>query len=77
MALKVVVIGCGYVGLTTGAVLAFIGHDVECIDINPEVVDRLNQGICTIHEPHLEEIMAAAAFGSPPRFLRLRRSMSS
>ncbi len=60
MALKVVVIGCGYVGLTTGAVLAFIGHDVECIDINPEVVDRLNQGICTIHEPHLEEIMAAA-----------------
>ena len=64
--MKVVIVGCGYVGLTTGAILAFIGHDVECIDINPEVVERLNQGICPIHEPHLEWIIAAA--GSRLRF---------
>jgi len=57
---RVVIVGCGYVGLTTGAILAFIGHDVECIDINPEVVERLNRGICPIHEPHLEWIIAAA-----------------
>ena len=30
--MKIGIVGTGYVGLTTGACLAFIGHDVVCVD---------------------------------------------
>ena len=36
---RIAVIGTGYVGLTTGACFAELGHDVLCADIKPEVVD--------------------------------------
>jgi UDPglucose 6-dehydrogenase len=54
---KIVVIGTGYVGLVTGVTLAEIGHQVRCVDINEEKIDLLNQGICPIFEPGLEEMM--------------------
>jgi UDP-glucose 6-dehydrogenase len=33
---KIAIIGTGYVGLTTGACFAHLGHDVVCADIDPE-----------------------------------------
>ena len=40
----IAVIGAGYVGLTTAACLAHLGHDVVCADIDAERVARLSKG---------------------------------
>lgn len=57
MTSTIAVIGTGYVGLTTGACFAHLGHRVICADIDPSKVDRLNQGEIPIHEAGLEEIV--------------------
>ncbi|HEY1573251.1 MAG TPA: UDP-glucose 6-dehydrogenase, partial [Pseudonocardiaceae bacterium] len=41
---RIVVIGTGYVGLTTGACLASLGHRVVCADVDEAKVDRLRHG---------------------------------
>jgi UDPglucose 6-dehydrogenase len=52
------VVGTGYVGLVTGAVLSYIGHNVTCIDIDKAKIDRLLGGKSPIYEPGLEDLMA-------------------
>lgn len=54
------VIGCGYVGLVTGACFAAAGHDVTCTDIDAERIACLQRGGVPIYESHLEEVLAAA-----------------
>ncbi|MFF7369603.1 UDP-glucose dehydrogenase family protein [Streptomyces tricolor] len=51
----VAVIGTGYVGLTTGACLAFLGHSVVCADADPHKVERLRGARVDILEPGLPE----------------------
>ena len=51
--MKVAVIGAGYVGLTTAACLASLGHDVVCADIDEERVARLSGGDVPIREEGL------------------------
>ena len=51
------VVGTGYVGLTTGACFAHLGHQVICGDIDPRKVDLLNDGHIPIVEDGLEEIV--------------------
>jgi UDPglucose 6-dehydrogenase len=58
--LRISVIGCGYVGLVTGACLAEAGHEVVCTDINTERIAMLNAGEVPIYELHLGEILASA-----------------
>lgn len=58
--MKVAVIGTGYVGLATGISLAFLGHQVNCIDISEGKVERLRQGELPIFEPGLEELFDKA-----------------
>ncbi|MET1250072.1 UDP-glucose/GDP-mannose dehydrogenase family protein [Sporolactobacillus sp. STCC-11] len=55
--MKIAVIGTGYVGLVTGVALSEIGHTVTCIDVDPRKIEELNQGIPTIYEPGLGEMM--------------------
>jgi UDPglucose 6-dehydrogenase len=55
--MRVCVIGTGYVGLVTGACLAFIGHHVICVDNNEEKVKLMKSGQSPIFEPGLSEIM--------------------
>ncbi|MCE7005005.1 UDP-glucose/GDP-mannose dehydrogenase family protein [Kibdelosporangium philippinense] len=54
---KIAVVGTGYVGLTTGACLAALGHHVVCADIDSAKVDRLRQGHVDILEPGLDELV--------------------
>ncbi|NIR38838.1 MAG: UDP-glucose/GDP-mannose dehydrogenase family protein, partial [Actinobacteria bacterium] len=54
---KIAVIGAGYVGLTTGACFAHLGHRVVCADNVPEKVERLGRGDVPIHEAGLTELV--------------------
>ncbi|MCH1434678.1 MAG: UDP-glucose/GDP-mannose dehydrogenase family protein [Acidimicrobiales bacterium] len=60
MTSTIAVIGAGYVGLTTGACFAHLGHRVICADIDQRKVDQLNRGEIPIHEAGLEEIVRDA-----------------
>ncbi|VVJ22043.1 UDP-glucose 6-dehydrogenase (EC [Amycolatopsis camponoti] len=55
---NVAVIGTGYVGLTTGACLASLGHSVVCADSDRDKVDRLRKGQVDILEPELADLVA-------------------
>jgi UDPglucose 6-dehydrogenase len=58
--MNVAIIGTGYVGLTTGACLAFLGHDITCMDVAEDKIAALERGEVPIYEPHLAELMAGA-----------------
>jgi UDPglucose 6-dehydrogenase len=55
---RVAVVGTGYVGLTTGACLASLGHRVVCADVDAAKVQRLCRGEVGILEPGLQELVA-------------------
>ncbi|MFD8492520.1 UDP-glucose dehydrogenase family protein [Amycolatopsis sp. NPDC059657] len=57
-AARIVVVGTGYVGLTTGACLASLGHRVTCVDVDQAKVARLSAGRVDILEPGLSELVA-------------------
>jgi UDPglucose 6-dehydrogenase len=54
---KIAIVGTGYVGLTTGACLASLGHEVVCADIDAEKVAQLSKGKVTIFEDGLQELV--------------------
>jgi len=55
---KISILGCGYVGLVTGACLAEIGHTVVCTDNDESKIRTLQSGGMPIYEPHLDQIVA-------------------
>jgi UDPglucose 6-dehydrogenase len=55
--MKISVIGAGYVGLTTAACLAQIGHDVFCSESDVEKLEKLQSGAMPLFEPNLEEVI--------------------
>jgi UDPglucose 6-dehydrogenase len=58
--MRVAIIGTGYVGLTTGVCLGFIGHQVWCLDTDETKIENLKAGKIPIYEPYLEEVMEEA-----------------
>ncbi|MDB3927270.1 UDP-N-acetyl-D-mannosamine dehydrogenase [Flavobacteriaceae bacterium] len=57
---EVVTIGLGYIGLPTSALIASNETNVLGVDINPKIVDTINQGKIHIVEPDLDEIVSQA-----------------
>ena len=57
MSFKIAVIGTGYVGLTTGACMAQLGHTVICADIDAKKIADLTNGIIPIVELGLSELV--------------------
>jgi UDPglucose 6-dehydrogenase len=57
---SIAIVGTGYVGLTTGACLAQLGHQVTCADIDAGKIDLLNRGEIPIVEEGLAEVVASA-----------------
>ena len=58
--MRLAVVGCGYVGLVTGACLAEAGHEVICTDIDEKRIAQLQAGGVPIYEPHLDQILESA-----------------
>lgn len=57
--MRISIIGCGYVGLVTGACLAEIGHEVTCADNDTTRIASLRAGVVPIYEPHLDALLAS------------------
>jgi UDPglucose 6-dehydrogenase len=58
--LNLAVIGCGYVGLVTGACLAEAGHNVVCTDVDTGRIAQLQAGKVPIYEQHLDKVLESA-----------------
>ena len=58
--MNVVIVGTGYVGITTGITLAYLGHEVTCLDVDAAKIEQLNQGDLPIYEPGLADLLAEA-----------------
>ena len=56
--MRVTIIGCGYVGLTTSLALAYIGHKVHCIDHDQNRIRALQKGFVPIHEKGVPELLS-------------------
>jgi UDPglucose 6-dehydrogenase len=67
-ALRVGVVGTGYVGLVTSACLADIGHQVVGVDRDGGRIARLNEGRVPFFEPDLERLVRAGQQTSRLRF---------
>ena len=55
--MRLAIFGVGYVGLVQAAVFADAGHDVLCVDLDADKVERLQRGIVPIFEPGLERLV--------------------
>lgn len=62
------VFGSGYVGLVAGACLADVGHQVICIDVDAERIERLEAGEIPIYEPGLGELVSQNVAAGRLRF---------
>ena len=58
--MKICIVGQGYIGLPTAALFAKNGCEVLGVDVNEEIVDKLNQGIAHIEEPGITEAIKNA-----------------
>jgi UDPglucose 6-dehydrogenase len=67
--MSIAIIGTGYVGLTTGAVLAHLGHQVVCADVVPEKVAMLQRGEVPIVEAGLDELVREGLDGGRLSFV--------
>lgn len=65
---RIAVVGTGYVGLTTGACLAHLGHDVTCIDTDADKVAMMSAGRAPISEDGLEQVMSEGLGADRLRF---------
>mmetsp|Transcript_27227 Transcript_27227/g.49806 ORF Transcript_27227/g.49806 Transcript_27227/m.49806 type:complete len:443 (-) Transcript_27227:426-1754(-) len=56
--MKIAMIGTGYVGLVSGVCFSDFGHDVVCVDKDPNKIAMLERGEVPIYEPGLDTLMA-------------------
>lgn len=56
---RICVVGLGYIGLPTAAVLAARGYAVHGVEVNPRVVERINEGKAHFAEPDLDMLVQA------------------
>jgi UDPglucose 6-dehydrogenase len=55
--MRIAVIGTGYVGLVSGVCMAEVGHDVVCVDVDPNKIAMIRSGKPPIHERDLPGLL--------------------
>ncbi|MFG2650785.1 UDP-glucose dehydrogenase family protein [Streptomyces sp. NPDC048436] len=75
MALKITVIGTGYLGATHAAAMAELGFEVLGLDVVPEKIEMLQRGEVPMYEPGLEELLRKHVAGIEGSSGRLRFTM--
>ncbi|RFC73931.1 UDP-glucose/GDP-mannose dehydrogenase family protein [Streptomyces sp. AcE210] len=75
MALKITVIGTGYLGATHAAAMAELGFEVLGLDVVPEKIEMLTRGKVPMYEPGLEELLRKHVAGIEGSTGRLRFTM--
>ncbi|MFE7603094.1 UDP-glucose dehydrogenase family protein [Streptomyces sp. NPDC057494] len=76
MALKITVIGTGYLGATHAAAMAELGFEVLGLDVVPEKIEMLSAGRVPMYEPGLEDLLAKHVAGIEGSSGRLRFTTS-
>lgn len=76
MALKITVIGTGYLGATHAAAMAELGFEVLGLDVVPEKIELLATGRVPMYEPGLEELLTRHVAGAEGSSGRLRFTTS-
>jgi len=71
--MKVLIFGVWHLGSVTAACAADAGHIVVGVDDNPEVIERLNEGIAPLFEPGLEELIKRGVKRNNLRFCGLEK----
>ena len=69
--MKIAVIGTGYVGLVIGACFSELGNDVICVDVDTDKIAQLQQGIISIYEPGLQEMVNRNLSGKRLKFTNM------
>ncbi|GGX25408.1 UDP-glucose dehydrogenase family protein [Streptomyces lomondensis] len=72
MALKITVIGTGYLGATHAAAMAELGFEVLALDVVPEKIEKLERGEAPMYEPGLDELLRKHVAGFEDSSGRLR-----
>ncbi|MEV0528199.1 UDP-glucose/GDP-mannose dehydrogenase family protein [Streptomyces sp. NPDC050439] len=75
MALKITVIGTGYLGATHAAAMAELGFEVLGLDVVPEKIEMLQRGEVPMYEPGLEKLLRKHVAGIEGSSGRLRFTM--
>ncbi|MFF1565070.1 UDP-glucose dehydrogenase family protein [Streptomyces sp. NPDC058293] len=75
MALKITVIGTGYLGATHAAAMAELGFEVLGLDVVPEKIEMLTRGEVPMYEPGLEDLLRKHVAGIEGSTGRLRFTM--
>jgi UDPglucose 6-dehydrogenase len=66
---RIAIVGTGYVGLTTGACFAHLGHEVTCADVDAEKIARLSRGEIPIVEHGLDRLVEEGLRSGRLRFV--------
>ncbi|WP_225767315.1 UDP-glucose/GDP-mannose dehydrogenase family protein [Inquilinus sp. Marseille-Q2685] len=61
--MRIAMIGSGYVGLVSGTCFSELGHDVICVDRDPERIEKLRRNVMPIYEPGLDALVAKNVAG--------------
>ncbi|MEV0124217.1 UDP-glucose/GDP-mannose dehydrogenase family protein [Streptomyces sp. NPDC050703] len=75
MALRITVIGTGYLGATHAAAMAELGFEVLGLDVVPDKIEMLQRGEVPMYEPGLEELLRKHVAGIDGASGRLRFTM--
>ncbi|MCZ6672388.1 MAG: UDP-glucose/GDP-mannose dehydrogenase family protein [Verrucomicrobia bacterium] len=75
--MKISIVGIGYVGLVSGVCLASKGHEIICVDVSQEKVDRVNRGEPPIYEEGLGELLAKVIGESLTASTEIRSSVQN
>lgn len=67
-AIKIAVVGCGYLGATHAVAMAEMGYDVVGIDIDPDKIESLSAGRAPFYEPDLDVLLERHSKGRALRF---------